>query len=229
MITILLIEDDNSLGYILKEYLQMHDFFVVWAKDGEEGLEKFNNGNFDICIVDVMMPKRDGFSLAVEIKTTDPQMPLIFLTAKSMKIDKLKGFKVGCDDYIVKPVEEEELIARIQAVLRRSGNIRSSKERYTIGRFDFHAKNQVLTLNEASIHLTQKESKVLEMLCEDMGELIERDSILKSLWGDNSYFKRRSMDVFISKLRKYLEADPEVRITNVHGKGYILEIITNQG
>lgn len=221
---ILLIEDDKSLGYILKEYLQMHDFKIEWAKDGEEGISQFNKGSFDICIVDVMMPKRDGFSVAEEIKTTQPEMPLIFLTAKSMKIDKLKGFKVGCDDYIVKPVDEEELIARIQAVLRRSGNTKVKKEQYTIGAFNFHTKNQVLSSDDSSIHLTQKESRVLEMLCEDIGELVERDNILRTLWGDNSYFKRRSMDVFISKLRKYLEADPTIKITNVHGKGYILEV-----
>ncbi len=221
---ILLVEDDNSLGYILKEYLQMHDFEVVWAKDGEEGLSEFKKSIFDICVFDVMMPKKDGFSLAETIKNLSPETPLIFLTAKSMKIDKLKGFKAGCDDYIVKPVDEEELIARIRAVLRRSVKSNAYNEHFTIGSFDFHAKNQVLSKDETSIHLTQKESKVLEMLCADMGDLVERDYILHALWGDNSYFKRRSMDVFISKLRKYLEADPNVKITNVHGKGYILEV-----
>lgn len=220
---ILLVEDDNSLGYILKEYLQMHDFEVVWAKDGELGLDEFKKSQFDICVLDVMMPKKDGFSLAEEIKDLQSEMPLIFLTAKSMKIDKLKGFKVGCDDYIIKPVDEEELIARILAVLRRSSKLHAKADHFTIGSFEFNSKNQVLSNSKISINLTQKESKVLEMLCSDIGGLIERDIILYALWGDNSYFKRRSMDVFISKLRKYLEADPNVKITNVHGKGYILE------
>lgn len=220
---LLLIEDDKSLGYILQEYLQMHDFKVTWAKDGEEGLNEFKKQSFDLCILDIMMPKIDGFTLAEEIKEANPTMPLIFLTAKSLKIDKLKGFKVGGDDYIVKPVDEEELIARIQAVLRRSGNLKPTLEKYSIGSFEFNARNQLLDGNGESIHLTQKESKVLEMLCTDMGNLVERDVILKALWGETNYFKRRSMDVFISKLRSYLKSDTSVKITNVHGKGYILE------
>lgn len=224
MTSVLLIEDDNSLGYILKEYLQMHEYRVTWAKDGEAGFTEFTNGIFDICILDVMMPKKDGFTLAEDIKAKQPLMPLIFLTAKSMKVDKLKGFKVGCDDYIIKPVDEEELIARIEAVLRRSNKSHPKPEYYAIGSFSFNAKSQLLTRNDEATHLTQKESKVLEMLCSDMGELVERDGILHTLWGDNSYFKRRSMDVFISKLRKYLEADSNVKITNIHGKGYILEV-----
>lgn len=220
---ILLIEDDQSLGYILKEYLQMHDFRLTWAQDGEEGLHKFQTGGYDLCLLDVMMPKKDGFTLAEEIKALDPQMPLIFLTAKSMKIDKLKGFKTGADDYIVKPVDEEELIARIQAVLRRTSGTKPVPEQYTIGRFTFHPKKQQLIHADETFQLTQKESKVLEMLSRDQGELVERDLILRALWGESNYFKRRSMDVFISKLRKYLDLDPSVRINNVHGKGFVLE------
>lgn len=221
---LLLIEDDTSLGYILKEYLQMHDFQVDWAKDGVEGLEIFNDGSFDLCILDVMMPKKDGYQLAEEIKNGSPHTPIIFLTAKSLKIDKLKGFKLGADDYIVKPIDEEELIARIQAVLRRTGNLKAPrKEVYLIGGYAFNARNQELTFAEAHIHLTQKESKILELLAENMDDLVERDVILNALWGDNSYFNRRSMDVFISKLRKYLSQDPAIYITNVHGKGYILK------
>lgn len=224
---ILLIEDDNSLGYILQEYLQMHDFKVVWSKDGEDGLTQFHRQQFDICILDVMMPKKDGFTLAEEIKAENPLMPLIFLTAKSMKIDKLKGFKVGGDDYIVKPVDEEELIARIHAVLRRSGHEQPKKELYTIGKFEFNARNQLLTCKDNTLHLTQKESKVLEMLCADIGNLVERDVILRALWGESNYFKRRSMDVFISKLRSYLKSDERVSISNVHGKGYML-VVSNK-
>lgn len=222
---ILLVEDDANLGYILKEYLQMNDLIVEWVKDGEEGIKMFESSKFDLCILDIMMPKKDGFEVAHEIKAKSPEMPLIFLTAKSLKIDKLKGFKAGCDDFIVKPVDEEELIARIHAVLRRSNNLKEVKNQFEIGSFIFDPKSQKLKNDQAesTIQLTQKESRVLHMLCISYGELVEIDHILKELWGQNDYFKRRSMDVYISKLRKYLSADPNVQLTNVHGKGYILE------
>lgn len=222
---ILLVEDDQNLGYILKEYLQMNDLAVEWVKDGEAGMEAFESSKFDLCILDIMMPKKDGFEVAKEIKAISPNMPLIFLTAKSLKIDKLKGFKAGCDDYIIKPVDEEELIARIHAVLRRSNSLRKVKDQYRIGSFTFDPKCQKLESDAATepIQLTQKESKVLHMLCISYGELVESDHILKELWGQNDYFKRRSMDVYISKLRKYLSVDSNVKVTNVHGKGYILE------
>ncbi|WOK04825.1 response regulator transcription factor [Imperialibacter roseus] len=224
MSSILLVEDDHSLGYILKEYLQMHDFTVEWTKDGEEGLQAFQPGKFDICILDVMMPKMDGFALAGKLKAIDPTLPLIFLTAKSMKIDKMKGFKAGADDYIVKPVDEEELIMRIQAVLRRSGqpNKAATTESYTIGSHTFHLKNRQLLRNGEAVNLTKKEARVLQLLCESMGELVESDKILREVWGENTYFTRRSMDVYISKLRKYLSTDESVKIQNMHGSGYIL-------
>ncbi len=222
---LLLIEDDNSLGYMLKEYLQMKDFQVDWAKDGEEGVKTFKTHNFDLCILDIMMPKKDGFTVAEEIKNLNPHMPIIFLTAKSMKVDKLKGFKIGADDYIIKPVEEEELIARIQAVLRRSGALKIEKiEKFQIGQYEFNARNQSLCFDGAPTHLTQKESLVLEMLCQDMGTLVSRDDILTRVWGENDYFKRRSMDVVISKLRKYLAKDTAISISNVHSRGYILTL-----
>ncbi|CAD5251171.1 MULTISPECIES: response regulator transcription factor [unclassified Imperialibacter] len=225
MSSILLVEDDNSLGYILKEYLQMHDFEVEWTKDGEEGLQAFQPGKFDICILDVMMPKMDGFALADKLKALDATIPLIFLTAKSMKIDKMKGFKAGADDYIVKPVDEEELIMRIQAVLRRSGKGSSgtTTDSYQIGSYTYHLKNRQLLRNGETIHLTKKEARVLQLLCESMGELVESDKILREVWGENTYFTRRSMDVYISKLRKYLSTDDTVKIQNMHGSGYILE------
>jgi len=221
---ILLVEDDNNLGYILKEYLQMHDFKVVWVKDGEAGALAYKKDAYNICILDVMMPKKDGFTLAEEIKNYMPSMPIIFLTAKSMKIDKLKGFKLGADDYIIKPVDEEELIARVQAVLRRSLPAKPNiKEEYKIGEYLFQTRNQKLILKDEAIHLTQKESGVLELLCEKAGQLVERDSILQTIWGNTDYFKRRSMDVVISKLRKFLNKDSRVAIKNMHGKGFILE------
>lgn len=225
MNSILLVEDDHNLGYILKEYLQMHDFSVEWAKDGEEGLKAFKAGRFNICILDVMMPRMDGFALAERLKEQDPAIPLIFLTARALKVDKLKGFKAGCDDYIVKPVDEEELIVRIQAVLRRSGQAsRDPKtERYTIGPFEFLVRNQQLVHEGEVQSLTKKETRVLQLLCETKGRLVESDKILREVWGENSYFTRRSMDVFISKLRKYLGSDERVKIQNMHGKGYILE------
>lgn len=225
MKSILLVEDDQSLGYILKEYLQMHDFDVTWAKDGEQGLETFAAGNFDLCILDVMMPKMDGFSLADRLKQQDPLLPLIFLTAKSLKIDKLKGFKAGADDYLVKPVDEEELIMRIQAVLRRTSAKPAAREaeRHLIGSYEFVVKNQQLVRNGIVRSLTKKESQLLLQLCNNKGELTSSDALLKSIWGENSYFTRRSMDVFISKLRKYLSEDDKVSITNMHGAGYILD------
>lgn len=221
---ILLVEDDQSLGYILKEYLEMYELKVDWSKDGEEGFTMFTNGNYDLCILDVMMPKKDGFALAHEIKKIDPEMPLFFLTARSLKVDKLKGFKAGCDDYIVKPIDEEELVARIKALFRRSNRtIKKNTSDYQIGEYSFDSKNQKLTFKKEQILLTEKENRVLQMLCSDMGGLVERTKILNELWGESDYFNRRSMDVFISKLRKYLNNDPNVKIVNVHGKGFILE------
>jgi two-component system OmpR family response regulator len=221
---ILLVEDDQNLGYILKEYLQMHDFKVDLSEDGELGLKLFESNRYDLCILDVMMPKKDGFTLAGDIKKRNPDIPLIFLTAKSLKVDKLKGFKAGCDDYIVKPVDEEELIARINALLRRSQPAdKNNTSVFNIGAYIFDSKNQKLKLGSDEIILTEKESDILQMLCAEMGQLVERTKMLKELWGENDYFSRRSMDVFISKLRKHLCQDPKVKITNVHGKGFLLE------
>ncbi|MEL7002051.1 MAG: response regulator transcription factor, partial [Bacteroidota bacterium] len=209
---ILLVEDDQSLGYILKEYLQMHDFEVEWTKNGEEGANTFANDKFDLCILDIMMPKKDGFTLAAEMKAHNPEIPLIFLTAKSLKVDKLKGFKMGCDDYIVKPVDEEELIARIRAVLKRSSFTPPNSREYAIGMFTFNSNTQLLSSTGVNHKLTKKESEILHLLCRSKGDLVETDQILNILWNDCNYFNRRSMDVFISKLRKYLSDDPSCKI-----------------
>lgn len=223
-IRILLVEDDSNLGYILKEYLQMHDFEVSWYKDGETGLSAFNQQSYDLCILDVMMPKLDGFSLGEQIKSKQPKMPLIFLTAKALKIDKLKGFKIGADDYIVKPVDEEELIARINAIIKRSGLIEEEEEStFHIGAYEFDYPNQSLTFEGQKQVITTKEAEVLKQLCLSKGQILDRKTTLKELWGESDYFNRRSMDVFISKLRKYLSQDPKIKITNVHGKGFVLE------
>jgi len=224
MHTILLVEDDNSLGYILKEYLEMHKFTITLAKDGEAGLQIFNRQHFDLCILDVMLPKKDGFTLAYEIKQLNEKMPVIFLTSKALKIDKLKGFRLGADDYILKPVDEEELIARIEAVMRRAKATEQNNEgtKFSIGKYVFDYTNQVLILGNKKQLITVKEAAVLKMLCEHKGGILDRKNALKKLWGESDYFTRRSMDVFISHLRKYLCDDPNIEIRNVHGKGYVL-------
>jgi len=222
---ILLVEDDANLGYILKEYLQVYDFNVEWARDGEAGLVQFKKSQYDLCILDVMMPKMDGFTLAEKIKSFDPDVPVIFLTAKALKIDKLKGFKIGADDYIVKPVDEEELMARIHAIIKRSGQGTGEQHpsMFSIGAYEFDYPNQALVYEGKKQLITTKEAEILRLLCINKGNLLDRQTTLRELWGENDYFNRRSMDVFISKLRKYLSKDPTVKITNVHGKGFVLE------
>lgn len=224
-VKILLVEDDANLGYILKEYLQVYDFEVEWVRDGEAGLEQFKKLRYDLCILDVMMPKMDGFTLGEKIKSFSPEVPLIFLTAKALKIDKLKGFKIGADDYIVKPVDEEELMARIHAIIKRSGSagIEQQPSLFKIGGYEFDYPNQALIFEGKKQLITTKEADVLRLLCINKGNLLDRQTTLRELWGENDYFNRRSMDVFISKLRKYLSKDPIVKITNVHGKGFVLE------
>jgi DNA-binding response OmpR family regulator len=202
----------------------MNKFTVVLAKDGDEGLQIFNKRYFDLCILDVMLPKKDGFTLAYEIKQQNEKMPTIFLTSKALKIDKLKGFRLGADDYILKPVDEEELIARIEAVMRRANATVNNNgvSLLTIGKYIFDYNNQVLILGDKKQSLTVKEAAVLKMLCEHKGKILDRKNALKKLWGESDFFTRRSMDVFISHLRKYLIDDPSVEIKNVHGKGYML-------
>ena len=225
-IRILLVEDDNNLGYILREYLQVHEFDVDWVKDGEKGLEAFKSNTYELCILDVMMPKMDGFTLAQKIKNYSSTVPLIFLTAKALKIDKLKGFKIGADDYIVKPVDEEELIARINAIIKRTVGLKEvdKANSFEIGAYQFDYENQLLIRGDKRQTITIKEADILKQLCLKKGQILDRETTLKALWGESDYFNRRSMDVFISKLRKYLSEDSSVRITNVHGRGFILEV-----
>lgn len=223
---ILLVEDDESFGYILKEYLEINDFTVNWCTDGEKGLKAFIQGVYDLCILDVMMPVKDGFTLAREIQEHDPDVPFIFLTAKALKVDKLKGFRLGCDDYVVKPIDEELFIARVKAIIKRtSSDIENGGKQHTyqIGKYLFDHTNQALILGEQVQRLTIKEAKVLQLLCEKKNQVLDRNKALKTVWGESDFFNRKSMDVFIHKLRKYLEDDPDVKITNVHGKGFILE------
>lgn len=222
-IKILLVEDNETLGYILKEYLEMRGFTISLAANGKAGLQQFSQLPFDLCILDVMMPEMDGFELAREIKTNAPEMPIIFLTAKSLKVDVLRGFNIGADDYVIKPVDEEELVARIHAVLRRSqGQSTPALKEFQIGIYTFDYANQKLRLGEDERILTEKEARLLRLLCEYKGRLLPRQKVLKSLWNNSDYFTRRSMDVFISRLRKYLSKDEQIQITNVYGSGFIL-------
>ncbi|MEO9873046.1 response regulator transcription factor [Ekhidna sp.] len=223
---ILLVEDDDSFGYILKEYLEMNDFRVTLAKDGEDGLKTFQRSSFDLCLLDVMMPLKDGFTLAKEIREADPDIPFMFLTAKALKVDKLKGFRLGCDDYIVKPIDEELLIARIKALIKRAcsdADVLDRVTHYHIGHYSFDFNNQALTFEDHIQRLTEKEAKLLQLLCEHKHSVLERNKALKSVWGHSDFFNRKSMDVFIHKLRQYLKKDPSVQIVNIHGKGFILE------
>ncbi len=221
---ILLVEDDESFGYILQEYLELHDFEVTLSKDGEAGLKTFNEQTFDLCLLDVMMPLKDGFTLAKEIREIDPDIPFMFLTAKALKVDKLKGFRLGCDDYIVKPIDQELLIARIKALIKRTTTDNPDRNNtYHIGKYHFDYNNQLLSFGEESQRLTEKEAKILQLLCENKHEVLDRNKALKNVWGKSDFFNRKSMDVFIHKLRQYLKADPAVQIVNVHGKGFVLQ------
>jgi DNA-binding response OmpR family regulator len=226
-LNIFLVEDDPNLGTILKEALEMSDYNVSLFKDGEEGWNNFTKNTYDMCLLDVMMPKRDGFSLAAEIRKVDATVPIIFLTAKSMKEDKIEGFKVGADDYITKPFSMEELELRIGAILRRTSKTKFEsveQKTFKIGKFTFNHDDRSLTLDGKSQNLTTKEAALLRLLCLHQNNLLERDVALKSVWHDDNYFTGRSMDVYITKLRKYLKEDENIEIINVHGSGFRLMI-----
>jgi DNA-binding response OmpR family regulator len=223
---ILLVEDDTSLGFLLVDFLEANGFEVKLYRDGDSGLNGYKAGNFDFCIFDVMLPGIDGFSLAQRVRAENKTIPIIFLTARSMKNDKIKGFDLGGDDYITKPFDEDELLCRINAIINRY-NIQpeesNNKEMFDIGKYSFNYKNQLLSIENQSRRLTKKESEVLRQLCLSVNEIVTRDTILFSIWGDNDYFIGRSLDVFIAKLRKYLSNDPAVQINNIPKVGYILE------
>ncbi len=226
--SILLVEDDPNFGDVLRSYLEMHDFEVALATDGVMGLEKYRKGEYDLCIFDVMMPRKDGFTLAKEIREQDKEMPIIFLTAKTLKDDVLQGFKIGADDYITKPFSSEELLYRIQAVLKRSQNIPAKKEddqkEFNIGdKFHFNFPLRILTFNgEEKDKLSPKEAQLLRMFCTHMNDILPRSEALTKIWGEDNYFTARSMDVFVTKLRKYLKRDENIEIVNIHGNGFQL-------
>lgn len=221
---LLLAEDDENLGLLLKEYLIAKGFDADLYPDGEAAYKGFMKEHYDICILDVMMPKKDGFTLAKDIRIVNADIPVLFLTAKNMKEDVLEGFKIGADDYITKPFSMEELIMRIEAILRRTSQDGQSgaQQVFTLGRFTFDTRKQTLTEGEESVKLTTKESELLKLLCQNANKVLERNYALKSIWIDDNYFNARSMDVYITKLRKHLKDEPTVEIINVHGKGYKL-------
>ena len=220
---ILLCEDDENLGMLLREYLQAKGYQAVLCQDGEVGHRQFAKGKFDIAVLDVMMPKKDGFTLAQEIRQANTEIPIIFLTARALKDDILEGFKIGADDYITKPFSMEELVLRIEAILRRvHGKKAKDATVFRIGRFVFDAQKQLLTIGEKQTKLTTKENELLALLCAHSNEILQRDFALKTIWIDDNYFNARSMDVYITKLRKHLKDDDQIEIINIHGKGYKL-------
>lgn len=223
---VLLLEDDPNLGIILQEHLELNGFNVKLCVNGVEGSRAYENERYNLCLVDVMMPKKDGFTFAREIRAKDQMIPIIFLTAKSLKEDKIEGFKIGCDDYLTKPFSMEELLLRIQAVLKRSTapSLDSQETDFNIGNYHFDSLRQILTCGKKEFKLTPKESGLLQLLCLHKNRVLERSTALTEIWGDESYFAGRSMDVYISKLRKYLKHDKRVEIMGVHGKGYRLMI-----
>jgi two-component system OmpR family response regulator len=220
---VLLCEDDENLGMLLREYLQAKGYSTVLCPDGEAGFREFMKTKFDICVLDVMMPKKDGFTLSQEIRQANSDIPVIFLTAKTLKDDVLEGFKMGADDYITKPFSMEELVLRMEAILRRvRGKKTKESTMYKIGNFTFDTQKQLLTIGEKQTKLTTKENELLSLLCSHANEILQRDFALKTIWIDDNYFNARSMDVYITKLRKHLKADPQIEIINIHGKGYKL-------
>ncbi len=228
--SILLVEDDQNFGDVLRSYLEMHDYTVELAQDGEEGLMKYQKGDYALCILDVMMPKKDGFTLAKEIREKDTEIPLIFLTAKSLKEDVLEGFKIGADDYITKPFNSEELLLRVQAILRRSGAKADPQEdvkEFSLGDYHFNYPLRILThtSNTGEItkdNLSPKEAHLLRLFCIHKNDVLARSVALTKIWGEDNYFTARSMDVFVTKLRKYLKKDEKLEIVNIHGNGFRL-------
>lgn len=223
---ILLVEDDPSLGFVVKDNLSIKGYDVTLCKDGEEGEREFQNNTFDICLLDVMLPKKDGFTLARSIRKTNTEVPILFLTAKAMTDDKLEGFGTGADDYITKPFSLEELYCRVEVFLKRSTTLQKNETalHYKLGTYEFDAANFTLKNNTEERVLTSREAEILKQLCLHSNRVLKREEILLAVWGSDDYFLGRSLDVFISKIRKYLKDDPNVQITNFHGVGFKLEI-----
>jgi len=224
---ILLIEDDSNLGYVIRDFLEISQFHVVHKTNGQDGLAAFRKGSFDLILLDIMLPLTDGFSVAEEIRRNDTEIPIIFITAKSLKDDLLKGFRVGADDYIIKPFSTEELKLRIQAVLRRTRSRipdLANNSTFSFGAFTFDYQNHLLLSPSLEKRLTKRETAVLKLLCQHKNKVLRRDVALKTIWGEDDYFMGRSMDVYIAKLRKMLKDEPAVSIVNIHNTGFMLEV-----
>jgi DNA-binding response OmpR family regulator len=224
--SVLLLEDDTNLGLVLQEHLKLNGFDVTLCANGEEGTRQLARGSFDLCLVDVMMPRKDGFTFAREVRDRGNAIPIIFLTARSLKEDRIEGFRIGCDDYITKPFSVEELQLRIEAVLRRTVPQTQADEptRFSIGAYSFDSVSQRLALGSSKRKLTAREAELLHLLCLHMNRTLSRERALRQIWGDEGYFSGRSMDVFVSRLRKYLKEDPQVSILGIHGKGFRLVV-----
>ncbi|WP_205503186.1 response regulator transcription factor [Rufibacter psychrotolerans] len=223
---LLLVEDDPNFGMVLKDYLELHDYDVTLCTDGLQGWRMFQKEAFAACILDVMMPLKDGFSLAADIKKADPLMPVIFLTAKAMKADMLEGFRLGADDYITKPFDSEILLCKLKAILQRKAVPTTAEKpaatEYQLGHYHFNAKTRLITHHGDTQKLSPKEAELLLLLCQYLNDVLPREVALSKIWKDDNYFTARSMDVFVTKLRKYLKGDPRVEIINVHGNGFRL-------
>jgi DNA-binding response OmpR family regulator len=219
---ILYVEDDETLSFVTKDNLEIHGYLVDHCINGEEAIALFSKNSYDLCILDVMLPKMDGYAVAEKIRETDPNIPILFLTAKSMKDDRIHGLKIGGDDYITKPFSIEELILKIEVFLRRKYVSVSVNDLYKVGRYKFDHRNLMLSLEGEERSLTQKEADLLKMLLDHKNNVVKRSVILEKLWGEDDYFLGRSMDVFISRLRKYLSADPKIKLENIHGVGFKL-------
>ncbi len=228
MTKILLVEDDRNFGDVLRSYLEMHGYNVDLAMDGIDGFEQYRRGQYDLCILDVMMPRKDGFSLAKDIRSNNTEVPIIFLTAKTLKEDVLEGFRIGADDYVTKPFNSEELLYRVQAILKRSRKEAETEDEvseYFIGIFHFNFPLRILYQKNngeiiEKIKLSPKEALLLKMFCQHRNQILPRSEALSKIWGEDNYFTARSMDVFVTKLRKYLSADPNIEIINIHGNGF---------
>lgn len=222
---IFLVEDDLSFGAVLKSYLEINDFDVEWIDDGQFAVSQFNKGTFDICILDVMLPNVDGFTIGAEIKKVNPGIPVLFLTAKNMRDDVLQGYRIGADDYITKPFDTEVLIYKIKAILKRgNGTTEKESEFYQIGSYTFDYNLRIIEHENSKQKLSPKEAELLKMLCDNQNKLLPRETALKKIWGDDGYFTARSMDVYLTKLRKLFADDQTIEIRNIHGSGFMLEI-----
>lgn len=222
---IFLVEDDLSFGSVLKSYLEINDFKVDWIDDGKNAVSNFRNKNYTICILDVMLPNVDGFTIAAEIRKINQEVPILFLTAKNLREDVLKGYKVGADDYITKPFDTEVLILKIRAIIKRNQGVTIKEtDIFSIGNYLFDYKLRTLVFDSNKQKLSPKEAELLKLLCENQNELLQRETALLAIWGDDGYFTTRSMDVYLTKLRKLFAFDPKIEIRNIHGSGFMLEV-----